>query len=572
MARKKQSKKSKIGRRLRKRIKLKSKALKTELPKEAKVKKRTKPSSPSVKKIKLKKSVSSLPVYSKEPLHKTKIRVIGIGGGGGFVVSEIASRIKKASFVVANTDIQALKKLDKRAKPFQFGQELTYGLGTGMNSELGKIAAKEEKEKIKKLLEGQDLCILLACLGGGAGSGAAPIFAKISRDLGNLTYGIFTLPFKFEGEKKAQIARESLKKIKPYLNALSVIPNERIFQIIDKDTPLRAALSVINKNLAESLEGLIEMIYDSGLINIDFADLKTIFEGQGKITYLNTVEVSGPDRREEAIKKVISNPLYPYTIRGAKGVLFNIAGEKNLAMNEISQISKTISDLVNKEAKIIFGISQLSFLSMEGGKDKKGRDKIKITLLATGCRAKIFPQKPRKLRLKTSHLKLKPKKVRKKAKPSFSKTSSKKKSAAIPLAIKKPLKLLKKRRIKTLKIKPSTRAELGAGPVPHQKLRFGAGVKPKKVKTKHRQKNEKVYLSEIPGQRKKIEEKVEVKPVKNYKDIEKTQKEQISKEIKVRRSALQIKKEIEEAEQDLLDQEKKWETPAFLRKKLAKNE
>lgn len=552
MARKKQSKKSKIGRRLRKRIKLK-------------------------------KSVSSLPVYSKEPLHKTKTRVIGIGGGGGFVVSEIASRIKKASFVVANTDLQALKKLDKRARLFQFGQELTYGLGTGMNSELGKIAAKEEKEKIKKLLEGQDLCILLACLGGGAGSGAAPIFAKTSRDLGNLTYGIFTLPFKFEGEKKAQIARESLKKIKPYLNALSVIPNERIFQIIDKETPLRAALSVINKNLAESLEGLIEMIYDSGLINIDFADLKTIFEGQGKITYLNTVEVSGPNRREEAIKKVISNPLYPYTIRGAKGVLFNIAGEKNLAMNEISQISKTISDLVNKEAKIIFGISQLPFLSMEGGKDKKGRDKIKITLLATGCRAKIFPQKPRKLRLRTSHLKLKPKKVRKKAKPSFSKTSSKKKSAAIPLAIKKSLKLskpvaplpviasqlLKKRRIKTLKIRTvprSARQNLDSS------LRSELKVKPKKVKTKHRQKNEKVYLSEIPGQRKKIEEKVEVKPVKNYKDIEKTQKEQISKEIKVRRSALQIKKEIEEAEQDLLDQEKKWEAPAFLRKKLAKNE
>ncbi|MCJ7786828.1 cell division FtsZ family protein, partial [Patescibacteria group bacterium] len=338
------------------------------------------------KKIKLKKSVlppSSLLVYTEGPLHKTKIRVIGIGGGGGFIVSEISSRIKKASFVVANTDLQALKKSDKRARLFQFGQKLTYGLGTGMNSELGKIAAQQETEKIKKLLEGQDLCILVACLGGGVGSGAAPIFAKISRDLGNLTYGIFTLPFKFEGEKKAQIARESLKKIKPNLNAFSVIPNERIFQIIDKETPLRAALSVINKSLAESLEGLIEMIYDPGLINIDFADLKTIFEGRGRITYLNTVEVSGSDKSEEAIKKVVSNPLYPYTIRGAKGVLFNIAGEKNLGLNEISQISKTISDLANKEARIIFGISQFPFSSMgDGGRDKKYRDKIKITLLA----------------------------------------------------------------------------------------------------------------------------------------------------------------------------------------------
>ncbi len=492
------------------------------------------------RKIKLKKSVSSLPVYSKEPFHKTKIRtvprsarqnldfvprtkirVIGIGGGGGFVVSEIVSRIKKASFVVANTDVQALKKLDKRARLFQFGQELTYGLGTGMNSELGKIAAKEEKEKIKKLLKGQDLCVLVSCLGGGAGSGAAPIFAKISRDLGNINYGIFTLPFKFEGEKKEKVARESLKKIKPYLNALSVIPNERIFQIIDKDTPLRAALSVINKNLAESLEGLIEMIYDSGLINIDFADLKTIFEGQGKITYLNTVEVSGPNRREEAIKKVISNPLYPYTIRGAKGVLFNITGEKNLAMNEISQISKTISDLVNKEAKIIFGISQLPFLSMEGGKDKKGRDKIKITLLATGCRAKIFPQKPRKPRRKIAPKKIELKEKKEKIESSLLKTE------------------------KVIKKSPQLKQKMKA---------------PKKTKIKAGKRKDK------PSRQTKKVQVLSSEPL--------NQKKEVNKEIKVKvgRSALQIKKEIEEAEQDLLDQEKKWEAPAFLRKKLAKNE
>jgi len=476
------------------------------------------------KKNKLKKPVSSLPVYSKGPLHKTKIRVIGIGGGGGFIASEIASRIKKASFVVANTDIQALKKIDKRVKIFQFGQNFTFGLGTGMNSELGKIAAKEEKEKIKKLLENQDLCILVACLGGGTGSGAAPIFAKTSRDLGNITYGIFTLPFKFEGEKKEKAARESLKKIKPYLNALSVIPNERIFQIIDKETPLRAALSVINKSLAESLEGLIEMIYGSGLINIDFADLKTIFEGQGKITYLNTVEVSGSDRREEAIKKVISNPLYPYSIRGAKGVLFNIAGEKNLAMNEISQISKTISDLVNKEAKIIFGISQLPFLSMKDGKDKKGRDKIKITLLATGCGTKIFSQKPKKPRRK-----IVPKKIESKEK--------KKKLESSPTKLPKTEKVIKK--------SPQLKKKMKA---------------PKKTKMKPEKKKDK------PSRQTKKIQVLSSEPLNQKKEVDKEVK------VKVGRSALQIKKEIEEAEQNLLDQEKKWEAPAFLRKKLAKNE
>jgi len=514
------------------------------------------------------KKVKPLSLSKGESLHKTKIRVIGIGGGGGFIVSEITSRIKKASFVVANTDLQALKKSDKRARLFQFGQELTYGLGTGMNSELGKIAAQQEKEKIKKLLEGQDLCILVACLGGGTGSGAAPIFAKISRDLGNLTYGIFTLPFKFEGEKKAQIARESLKKIKPNLNAFSVIPNERIFQIIDKETPLRAALSVINKSLAESLEGLIEMIYDPGLINIDFADLKTIFEGRGRITYLNTVEVSGSDKSEEAIKKVVSNPLYPYTIRGAKGVLFNIAGEKNLGLNKISQISKTISDLANSEARIIFGISQLPFLSIGGGgRNKKYRDKIKITLLATGCGAKIFPPKPRKPRkgLKISRMTKTNKK--RKIKSPLQKSSAP--------SVKKPLKLLKLKtepRGSGAKVKKSakksfssfvsssTRRTKTSSPIKIKILKK-TKRKPKKIEKKHPQKTEKVAVS-------LVEPITEKQKTKDFNQLPTPQKV----EIKIRRNALQIKKGIEEAEQDLLNQEKKWETPAFLRRKLAKNE
>ncbi|GAI51462.1 unnamed protein product, partial [marine sediment metagenome] len=232
-----------------------------------------------------------LPKAETETIKKTKIRVIGIGGGAGNIVSEIASKMKKASFVVANTDLQALRLASRKAQRFQFGKELTQGLGTGMSAELGEMAAQNEKEKIKKTLEGQDLCVIVACLGGGTASGATPIFAKISKNLGNLTLGIFTLPFKFEGEKKMEMARASLEKLKPKLNALSVIPNERIFQIIDKKTPIKIALSAINKSLAESLEGLIETIYQPGLINIDFADLKAILEGQGRLAYLNTVKV-----------------------------------------------------------------------------------------------------------------------------------------------------------------------------------------------------------------------------------------------------------------------------------------
>lgn len=347
---------------------------------------------------KLKKKSVKIPIPEKTSegeIKKTKIRVIGIGGGGGNIVSEIASRISKASFVAANTDAKSLKGCSRKVMKFQFGQNLTHGLGTGMDSELGKIAAQNEKEKIKKLLEGYDLCILVASLGGGTGSGAVSTFAKISKNLGNLTYGIFTLPFKFEGEKKMEIALDGLKEARPHFNAITVIPNERVFQVVNKDTPLKEALSAVNKFLAESLGGLIETIYEPGLINIDFADFKTILEGRGRLAYLNTIE---SQRKEGAIKEVAEaafrSPFYPYTIRGAKGVLFNIVGEKNLSLSDVNQISKAISELANPEAKIIFGIAQY----------KKYPHVIKTILLASGCGSggeiKISSEKKKKKRKK----------------------------------------------------------------------------------------------------------------------------------------------------------------------------
>jgi len=348
-------------------------------------------------KPKTKKPVLKIP---SEEVKKTKIRVIGIGGGGGAIVSEIASKMPKASFVVANTDLQALKSRNKKASIFNFGQTLTHGLGTGMNVELGREAALLEKDKIKKLMEGYDLCILVSCLGGGTGSGALPVFAKIAKSLGNLTYGIFTLPLKFEGEKKMDIAKDALKQVKNHLNAITVIPNEKVFQVIDKNTPLKQAFSAINKDLAGSLGGLIETIYEPGMINIDFADLRTVLEGKGRIAYLNTVEVQRKEGSlKELITKILNSPLYPYSIKGAKGVLFNISGEKNLSLNEVNQVSKTISDLTNPEAKIIFGVSQKSSSS----------DTIKTTVLATGCSFKIasspikqIKKKIKRIRKKTS--------------------------------------------------------------------------------------------------------------------------------------------------------------------------
>jgi cell division protein FtsZ len=360
-----------------------------------------------VKKVAKKKKI----IRASEPdvfdgVHKAKIRIVGIGGGGGSIISEIVSRINKVDFWAANTDARALRGLNKKVKKFQFGQNLTKGLGTGMNVELGEQAALQEKDKIKKIFEGQDLCIIVSCLGGGTGSGTTHVFAKIARNLGCLTYGIFTLPFKFEGERKMEIAKEALKKIGPSFNVFSVIPNERIFQIIDKNTPLQDALSAINKRLVNNLEGLIEMIYLPGLINIDFADLKAVLSGYGKLAYLNTVEIA-ETHKDEAARKVISTPLYPYTLKGSKGILYNIVGGKSLCLSDVSRISEIISEYVNKNAKIIFGINQHA----------KYKDKVRITLLAAGLSSKNDLLKTKKTQIQTPKRKIGKKKEKLAAEP-----------------------------------------------------------------------------------------------------------------------------------------------------------
>jgi len=486
-------------------------------------------------------------------LYRTKVRVIGIGGGGGTIVSEIAPRIKRASFVAANTDTRALKQTGKRIKKFHFGQELTCGLGTGMNVELGEMAAQQEKDKIKSLFEGQDLCIIIASLGGGTGSGAAPAFAKISKRMNCLTFGIFTLPFRFEGEKKTEIAKDALKKIKPHLNAFSIIPNERIFRIIDKNTPLKEALSAINKQLVENLEGLIEMIYLPGLINIDFADLCAVLKGRGKLSYLNTIEIE-KNRGEESLKKLISSSLYPYTIKGARGILYNIVGGKDIELTEVSRISSIISDIVNKRAKIIFGISQ---------KRKLG-DKINITLLATGCFIKEL--------LKNKEIVLKPKKKK-----------YRKKKPKGALGDKKTEEDKKKKEEEARPVKSS---EAGAGQFnrvhPVKSRRAGIsppaspqrrrGEKAKLFNRVKKEKPEKEVLLEKPEEGKTKEKKVSLKPKKKpaKKKSLKSFKKRASKKRtlkKVRRNALEVKKKAEQEEKEILEREEIWEKPAILRRK-----
>jgi len=322
-----------------------------------------------IKKIKVSEPKTSFPAGL---FFKARIKVIGIGGGGSSIVSEISRSLNKATFVIADTDTRVFNK-QKGVKYFLFGQEQTHGLGTGLNPELAREAAEQEKEKISNLFQDQDIVIFIASLGGGVGSGATKVFAEVSKNFGGITFGIFTLPFKFEGKNKYKIAYKALRELKKSLNVSITIPNERIFKIINSDTAIISAFSTVNKKLIESLESLIDLIYSPGVINIDFADIRTILKGRGNSAFLNTAEASGKDRSEKIVKEILHNPLYQNNNFTPEKILFNISGGNSLSMFEVDKISKAISQ-TNPKAKIIFGIS----------KNSKYKNKIKATLLMTG--------------------------------------------------------------------------------------------------------------------------------------------------------------------------------------------
>ncbi|MBU1015396.1 cell division FtsZ family protein [Patescibacteria group bacterium] len=325
-----------------------------------------------------------------EPLHRLRVKVIGIGGGGSAIAGELAQLVSRIEFVAANTDAQALRKNSSRLRMFAFGQKLTGGLGAGMNPEIGEKAAKTEKERIKNLMVGQDLCILLATLGGGTGSGAIPVFCQAAQEAGCLALGVFTLPFHFEGEKRQQIALRALERSRPLLNATLLIPNERIFTLIERNTSLQDAFSAVNKRLAEALEGLAEMLYLPGIINIDFADLRSLMEGKGRLAYLSSVKAGGPVKTQEAVRLISHNPLLEYGLEGVERILFSIASDRSMKMQEVAEVSSAIS-AANPKAKIVFGLSHNPGL----------KERLQVTLFAVGCKEgkvekKRFPRNPRK--------------------------------------------------------------------------------------------------------------------------------------------------------------------------------
>ncbi len=298
---------------------------------------------------------------NKNYLHRAKgiiIKIIGLGGGGSSIVTEISRQLKEANFLIADTDKVNLKRVaTANVEIFSFGGEETRGLGTGMNVVLAKNLANQEKDKISNLFKSADFLVLISCLGGGVGSGALPIFAQAAEKSGALTLGIFTLPFEFEGSRRRQIAQKAIKEAEKYLDALMIISNEKIFSVVNEQTSFTKSLSAINQDLVKNLKMLLETIHLPGLINIDFADLKTILKGKEKNIFFNTIVAEGDDRLKKIQELIIRHPFLDNDLSGVRKILFNIIGGPDLQMAEVEEISAGIKKL-NPLAKIIFGLSR----------------------------------------------------------------------------------------------------------------------------------------------------------------------------------------------------------------------
>ncbi|MEK7163014.1 MAG: cell division protein FtsZ [Patescibacteria group bacterium] len=310
---------------------------------------------------------------SKENL-SAKIKVIGIGGCGGNAISRMYEDFPRSVDLIAiNTDIQDLNGVNARKK-IHIGKNLTRGLGTGMNPDLGRQAAEESRSEIIEVLKGADMIFITAGEGGGTGSSGAPVVAEIAKELGILTIAVVTKPFSFEGSQRMRIAQEGITKLRGCVDALITIPNDKIFSVINKDTSLLKAFEAIDEVLKSAVLGITELIMSPGIVNIDFADVKTIMNEAGS-AIIGIGVAGGQERASRAVNMAINSPLLETSIEGAKGVLFGISGHKDLKMSEINEIAKLISESVDHAAKIIFG-------AYHDRKLNKGQ--LKITLIATG--------------------------------------------------------------------------------------------------------------------------------------------------------------------------------------------
>ncbi|MBI5220538.1 MAG: cell division protein FtsZ [Candidatus Liptonbacteria bacterium] len=304
----------------------------------------------------------------------TSVKVVGVGGGGGNAVSRMAKDFHRGvEFMAINTDQQDLDQCEVKRKIY-IGRNLTRGMGTGMNPDLGRQAAEENRSEIAEALRGTDLVFISAGLGGGTGSGASPVIAEVAKQAGALTIAVVTRPFSFEGTQRERIAQDALVRLKEKVDALIVVPNDRIFSLISKDTPLLKAFQAIDEVLRNALVGVVELILTAGIINVDFADLKAIMQDAGS-AIIGIGIASGPDRAVQAVNQALNSPLVEVSAEGAHGVLLGVAGSRDLKMAEINDAARLVAQTVDPSAKIIFGAYF----------DRRLKpNQVKVTLIATG--------------------------------------------------------------------------------------------------------------------------------------------------------------------------------------------
>ncbi|MBI2888626.1 MAG: cell division protein FtsZ [Candidatus Liptonbacteria bacterium] len=323
---------------------------------------------------KRKKKVAKAPQKEKMFAPIANVKVVGIGGGGTNAVSRISRDfVRGVQFVAINTDHQDLDHAEVRHKIY-VGKNLTRGLGTGMNPDLGRQAAEENRSEITEALRGSDLIFLTAGFGGGTGSGGTPVVAEIAKQLGALVVAVVTKPFAFEGSQRERIAQEAVLKLKDKVDALIVVSNDRIFSIINKDTPILKAFEAIDDVLRNALKGVVELVVSPGIINLDFADVRSILEDAGS-AIVGVGIASGPERAMQAVQSALNSPLLETNADGAKRVLLGISGSRDLTMNEVNEAAKIVAQTADPSVRLIFGAYH----------DRRLKPKqLKITLIAAG--------------------------------------------------------------------------------------------------------------------------------------------------------------------------------------------
>ncbi|MFB9885712.1 cell division protein FtsZ [Balneatrix alpica] len=302
------------------------------------------------------------------------IKVVGVGGGGGNAVNHMVnSAVEGVEFICANTDAQALKDMGARSL-LQLGSEITKGLGAGANPEIGREAALEDRERIAEMLQGADMVFITAGMGGGTGTGAAPVVAEVARELGILTVAVVTKPFPFEGRKRMQIAFEGIRQLQEHVDSLIIIPNEKLLPVLGKNVSLINAFAAANDVLQGAVQGIADLIIRPGMINVDFADVKTVMSEMG-MAMMGTGSARGENRAREAAEAAIRSPLLEdIDLHGAKGILVNITAGLDLALGEFAEVGNTVEEFASDEATIVVGTVI----------DPEMTDELRVTVVATG--------------------------------------------------------------------------------------------------------------------------------------------------------------------------------------------